>query len=475
MTNTTSNIWSISQRSALLCACAAVLCGLPAFAQEDQGQSAGDPPVEKPATTSALPDDDSPPAPAVAPDADRFKRFDDLSLKGWAISYPKVADTILADHGGVRDALADVGIGISPINTANFQYDFLQNDRGYDGPQLYNGQDVTRTNTTISFTATYDLGQIGIKGGQIATTLAIVDNSFPEVNGPKKIRIGRLHYYQSLFDGKVDFKLGYIDNTQEFLGINVGGNLATGNLGPQATIPFQLGLSYGGFAAPGFNTRVKFGEHFYNKIGFQRSLPPGGATAENRVNSGGFRFRPPGTGLLVIDEVGFNRPAAPGQKSMWVRGGGIYNTTKYPVFGGGQAENWAAFLAVDRQLTQPDSEKPFRGIYAGATVNYAPPRQNLYTQYYEARLYAVGMLKGRPFDLASLVTTYNKYSPAGLRARTAPDQRNYAGTLALIASYAYRVRAGIYLQPGLGVTMHPIYSSRFGTALNGYLSLVTLF
>ncbi|RZL85676.1 MAG: hypothetical protein EOP66_00835, partial [Sphingomonas sp.] len=191
------------------------------------------------------------------PAPDRFKRFDDLSLKGWAISYPKVADTILADHLGVRDALADIGIGISPINTANFQYDFLQNDRGYRGPQLYNGQRVTRTNTTASLTATYDLGRIGLKGGQIATTLSIVDNSFPAVNGPKKIRIGRLHYYQDVIAGVLDFKAGYIDNTQEFLGINVGGNLATGNLGPQATIPFQLGLSYGGFAAPGINVRVR--------------------------------------------------------------------------------------------------------------------------------------------------------------------------------------------------------------------------
>jgi porin len=51
--------------------------------------------------------------------------------------------------------------------------------------------------------------------------LSIVDNSFPAVNGPKKIRIGRLHYYQDVIAGVLDFKAGYIDNTQEFLGINV--------------------------------------------------------------------------------------------------------------------------------------------------------------------------------------------------------------------------------------------------------------
>ena len=425
----------------------------------------------QPATVSALPNE------STTPDPDRFKRFDDLSLKGWAISYPKVADTILADRLGIRDALADVGIGISPINTANFQYDFLQNDRGYEGPQLYNGQRLTRTNTTVSLTATYDLAQIGVKGGQIATTFSIVDNSFSAVNGPKKIRIGRLHYYQELFNGAVDFKAGYIDNTQEFFGINVGGNLATGNLGPQATIPFQLGLSYGGFAAPGFNLRVKTRGGLYNKVGVQRSLPPGGAAAENAVNPGGFRFAPPGTGVLMIDEIGFNRPSAPGVKSTWVRAGGIYNTTQFARFGrpGETRDNFALFAAADRQLTQTDATKPFRGVYAGATINYAPPQQNFYTQYYEGRLYGIGLLSSRPFDLASLVTTFNVYSPAGLAARTPAGQGNYRNTFAMTASYALRVSAGIYLQPGLGVTVHPIYTPRFSPALNGYLSIITLF
>jgi porin len=453
----------------------AVLSPAPLFAQDASDGPSETGSEQSAATESALPSTSQPSALPQSP-SDRFKRFDDLSLKGWAISYPKVADTILADHGGVRDALADIGIGISPINTANFQYDILQNDRGYKGPQLYNGQDVTRTNTTVTLTATYDLGMIGVKGGQLVTTLSMVDNSFPAVNGPTKaLQISRLHYYQSLFNDQVDFKLGYIDNRQEFLGTNVGGNLATGNLGPQATIPFQVGLSYGGFATPGINVRVKFGPHLYNKVGVQRSLPPGGAAAEDAVNPGGFRFRPPGTGVLVIDEFGFNRPASAGVKSTWIRGGGIYNSTKYDNFNGGQSTNWAAFLAADRQITQPDPEKPARGTYIGATVNYAPPRQNMYTQYYEGRLYSVGMLKGRPFDLASLVATYNKYSPAGVRARTAEGEGSYGATWALIASYAYHVSPGIYLQPGLGVTVHPIYSPRFGTALNGYLSLITLF
>lgn len=455
-------------RSASMLALAGLLC-LPRAAHAQASNDGQASATQQPATVSALPDKDAP-----AP-ADPFKRFDDLALKGWDIPYPKTRDSILADHAGIRDALADLGIGISPINTINFQYDFLQNDRGYRGPQLYNGQNVTRTNSTVSLTLTYDLGRIGIAGGQLATTLSWVNNSFPAVNGPKKFRIGRLHWFQSIANGAVEVTAGYVDNTQEFIGINVGGNLATGNLGPQATIPFQLGLSYGGFAAPGIDVRTRLGAHGYNKFGVQRSLPPGGATVENELNPGGFRFHPPGTGVLFIDEIGYNRPAARGERSIWARGGAIYNTTRYDSFTGGTRDNWAMYVALDRQLTQPDQERPFRGIYAGATFDYAPPRQNFYTQYYEGRLYGVGLIGSRPFDLASLVMTYNKYSPEGLIAKTPVGTGYNKGTWALIGSYALRLRPGIYLQPGLGVTVHPIYSPRFGPALNGYLGLVTIF
>lgn len=468
-------------RASAMTSMAALMLLLPglAFAQatpevpasEPAATPSSAPQAVQPATVSALPEESATPAP------DRFKRFDDLSLKGWAIPYPKVADTILADKFGIRDALADIGIGISPINTANFQYDFLQNDRGYEGPQLYNGQRFTRTNTTVSLTATYDLGRIGIKGGQLASTFSIVSSSFPQVNGPNNIRIGRLHYHQELFGDAVSFTAGYIDNRQEYLGINVGGNLATGNLGPQATIPFQLGLSYAGFAAPGLNVRIKSESGLYNKFGIQRSLPPGGAAVEKSLNPSGFRFSPPGTGVLLINETGFNQRSASGVRSTWIRAGGIYNTTRFAEFGrpGETSENFALFAAADRQLTQVDQTKPFRGIYAGGTINYAPPKQNFYTQYYEGRLYGIGLLPSRPSDLMSLVATYNVYSPAGLRARTPADQGNYKNTMAATVSYAYRVTSGIYLQPGLGVTVHPIYSPRFNPAMNGYLSIITLF
>jgi len=107
----------------------------------------------------------------------------------------------------------------------------------------------------------------------------------------------------------------------------------------------------------------------------------------------------------------------------------------------------------------------------GATINYAPPAQNLFTQYYEVRAYDFGPLVNRPSDLATLTATRNVYSPVGLSALTQAGLGHFRETTSIIGSYAFHLAEGVFVQPGLGVTVHPIYSPRFDTALNGYLTI----
>jgi porin len=451
------------------CASALVVATMasPALAQS-QGDAA---PGTAPAAVQPTPSPTLPVQSSAASSAS-YQRFDTLAMKGWERPLPKSADTLLGDKGGVRDALADIGIGFIGFGSNAIQYDFLQNNHGYKGTQLFNAQKFTRTVSNAAIFATYDLGRVGLSGGQFIVSALYTSNSFNRVDGPNSTRIGRLAYYQPLFGRKVELKIGYFDNGFEFLGTQTGGSLAGGTLGPQASVPHEVGLSYSGFSTPTVDVRINLKNHFYTKFAFQRSLPPGGATPEVAANSSGLRFHVPGTGLLMIDEVGWDRAAKPGQMATWVRAGGIYNTTNYNRFGGGTTkDNWAAYIAVDRQLFQIDDARPNRGLYVGGTVNYAPPQQNFVSQYYEGRVYGVGLVKTRPFDLASLVANVNVYSKDGLLARTAVGQQNFKATYSAIGSYAYRVTPGLYFQPGLGVVVHPIYSPRFGTALNGYLTL----
>jgi len=455
-----------------LSSCLALGLAAPAFAQtvSDQPSPPDAPPLAQPSTTDKLSDETAAPAPG------KFKRYDDLSMKGWDTPFPKTQDTILGDKFGIRDAMADAGFSMILGVTSNFQYDLLQNDGRYHGPQLYNGQRFTRTNTHFTLLGAWDLGQIGVDNGQIGFTMGNRSTSFQKVNGPNRWRVGRINYYQQLFGGKLEIKLGINDNSQEFFGTTVGGDFATGSLGPLASIPYQVGVSYDSFSSPTLVVRINFEDHFYEKAAVQRSLPPGGAAAEIAVNPSGFTFAPHGTGVLGIEEFGYNRPSAPGVKSMWFRAGGIFNTTRFNRYdGSGTTNNWALFAAIDRQFTQPDQSKPFRGVYGGLTYNRAPSAQNLVTDYYEGRIYGIGLLPGRPFDLASLVATYTGYGSVARAALTKPGERNFAQTETIIGSYGYRLGAGLYLQPGLGVTIHPLFSPRFGTALNAYLGVTALF
>ncbi|PXA87376.1 hypothetical protein DMC47_32200 [Nostoc sp. 3335mG] len=463
------NRWSVlpcaalsSGKATLLIATCLALAGSPAFAQASRS------PVPNPPSTIVA-------SPAVQPSdqgTDPFIRYDRLAMQGWERSLPKSEDTIVGDKLGIRDALADAGIGFIVFANNSFQYNVLQDDRRYRGPQVYNGQRFTRTIDSVTLFSTYDLGRLGLDGGQLILSAFYSTNSLRSIDGPSSTRIGRLAYYQPLFNKRIEIKIGYFDNAYEYLGTQTGGSFAGGTLGPQASVLNEVGLSYSGLGTPAANLRVNFKNHVYVKVGVQRSLPPGGATPEVAANPSGLRFAVPNSGVLTIAEGGWDRPASSGTPSTWIRFGGIYNTTKFDRFSGGKsADNWAAYAAVDRQIIQSDPSKPSRGYYAGVTFNYAPPAQSFVSQYYEARIYGVGVLAKRPFDLASLVATADAYSASGLAARTAPAQKNFKATYAIVASYAYRLAPGLYLQPGIGAVVHPVYSPRLNTALNTYLLL----
>jgi len=236
----------------------------------------------------------------------------------------------------------------------------------------------------------------------------------------------------------------------------------------------QAGLSYSLFGTPAANLRLNFGEASYVKFGVQRSIPPGGARVELAHNGMGLRFSVPGAKALYIGEAGYKRSSAPGVRSLWLRAGGLYNTTDYRDYvTGGTHDNWAIYAAADAQLTQPDAKMPFRGLYLGASYNKATDRVNLYTDYYEARAYGIGLIPSRPFDLASLVVTYNGLGTPAVSA-LAQGRPSDDHIVTIIGSYSLRLTNGLYVQPGVGYTINPVFTPRQPDAINLYFGLTML-
>lgn len=438
----------------------------PSAADQQQPRNAAQSSTDAPATVAALP------SASVGPSNDHTSQLEALGLKGWITPFPKFSDTILGDTGHIRSTLADAGIGFLFISQSRGLYNLRDDDT--PGAR-YNGRRPTYQSSSQTLYLTYDAGKIGLDKGQFQLSVGANTNGLTKVNGPRFVRIGTLAYYQEFGDDKVELKAGYFSNSSEFLGIVIAGNLAAGTLGPQATIPNQLGFGYGGIATPGVNVRINGKNGFYTKFGVQRSMPSGRVAEVVQKSATGLKFSYDGAKPLVVGELGVNRRSKPGQKSFWMRGGGIYNFSDYQDYhSGGRGGNWAMYAAVDKQLTQPDQDRPARGLYFGTSFNYAPPARNLYSQYYEARVYAVGPFKSRPSDLATFVLSYNRLGDAALRS-IVPQGGAQDYVISGIGSYSYHLTNGIFLQPGLGVIKNATYSPKVPLAVNGYMGISFLF
>ena len=391
------------------------------------------------------------------------------------IRVPSIKDTLLRDAGGFRSALADHGLGVMLISLNSAAYDLSSPVKA--DPQRYNGQDLT-ANSIQQLLLTYDLGQHGNDRSQLIVGMTATAASWTPMGPRSRGALSRFAYYRTFNDRQWELKIGYVSNTLEYVGVYTGGSLAGGAQGPNAVIPFQLGLARLPMAAPGMNLQFNGKNGFYNKLGLQRSTSPDGAQAEVDTHEHGFRFRTPRSNLLVINEVGVKRDATASRQHLWFRAGLIKNYSDYRRFDqpGRSDSNHAWYAAGDLQLTLPPNRNlPFQGWHAGASVNYAPSDRNLYSRYYEARAYRIGTFAKRPVDMFSLTSSHTNYSEDAGDLYAARGLHAEKSSTAITASYMARVHSGAYLSTGLSHVSNPAFAPRLDDALNLMVGLNLFF
>ena len=148
----------------------------------------------------------------------------------------------MGDAGGVRSTLADAGFGFWGASTNIFEYDLTQANLGK--PIAVNGQGGTWNVAEQLLSVTYDTGRLGLQGGQLLVSGFLVDDSLQKLNIPDLNRVSDITYNQQLAGGKINLQVGYSSGADYFVGTAVGGSLAAGVLGPQANIPYEVGLSF---------------------------------------------------------------------------------------------------------------------------------------------------------------------------------------------------------------------------------------
>jgi porin len=380
--------------------------------------------------------------------------------------------------GGVRSALASLGIGYLGYSGNSFFYNMLPVERTTFGKQAYNGQQPTFLSNNVLLLA-YDLSRYGIPDGQIVVGGTYLYDTW-NPGGPNALSLATLTYYQTFFDKRVELKFGYLSNALEFWGPLLSGNLSSSIFGPSATIPVETGISATAWTTPGINLKFNGPGGFYDKFGIQRASNPDGPVAEKTANPTGLDWSTPNSGILFINEFGYRREAAPGQPAIWVRAAPMFNTSKYVdyAFGGRRTGDYAAYFLADQQFLQlaPIAGQAARGIYGGVTAIYAPPKFNRYSQYYELRLYGIGLMPSRPRDMVSLVISRNVFSHYLVDAALQQGQLAHSDSLSITAAYTASLAPGIQGGIGLGYTNHPTsvtYTPQTGSALNILASITT--
>jgi porin len=107
---------------------------------------------------------------------------------------------------------------------------------------------------------------------------------------------------------------------------------------------------------------------------------------------------------------------------------------------------------------------------------YAPPEFNRFSQYYEARLYGIGLLPSRPTDMVSVVVSRTVFSNYVVDAALRSGQLAHTGNFSVTAAYYAPIVPGVRVGFGLGYTDHPtpvIYTPQTGSALNLLANVVT--
>ena len=420
----------------------------------------------------------TPPNPVTNP----YAAADDLRIRGYNIPFPYALDTLDQGAFGLRNALAADGIGYTGISSTTFTDNVLRHGLPAGNQfsphsrdsQGYSGQLPTYT-TQETLYMTYDLRKYGIPDGQITVAGQLTSTNW-NPGGPDGFDLATLTYYQTLFNKKVEIKVGALNNYLEFLGPNVGNSLANGIFGPAASLSIENGLDSSTFTTYGVNVTLNLPDHFYNKGDVSRALSPSGAIAEKLANPTGLNLTVRNAGLIVLDEMGYKTIASANQKFTWVRAAADYSSSNYTYLDNTAhrgSPDYGLYLLADHQFLQtaahPNVRTGFQGLYAGFSVEYAPEYFNTFNQYYEGRLYGFGLIPGRPRDLVSFVVAHNVFSEVAVQRARAFGLLAHSNVTAWTASYGIRAFAGVNINLAAQFTDHPTvitYTRSTGSALN---------
>lgn len=399
------------------------------------------------------------PAPHASP-----RSIEDLNLKGGSADNPPFTDSILGNDTPLRRSLFRHGLLFRMGANGAYIQNTLDAPVAADA-QTYTGQ---RPFGDDSFNPvlTADLRQLGLRRAQLNINGQLQQASWSPAQ-PAAATISNLYFYQEFGEDRVELKFGYLTTDFQFIGLQVGGQVASGAQGVYAVLPYEVGLSYSPLPAPAITLKYRWTTGLYLKAAAQRAADPGSEAAALKRDAIGLRFLPRGDKLLLIGEAGIKHPAQAARLSAWYRAGYIANNTPYTSLRTGlkKSGNYCGYLLADHQVWQPQASNPGRGVYVGGSAMVVPADLDVYRLYYEARAYYEAPFRSRPADFASVVASYTAISQDQLRSLAAAGETYARASDSVTGSYTAHLARGTYLGLGLSYVNGPSVTPKVPSAL----------
>jgi porin len=393
------------------------------------------------------------------------RTLEDLNLKGGIADNPPFTDSLLGVDSQLRRTLFHHGLLFRMA--ANSVY--VQNTLA--SPLAADDQHYTRQRQFFGYSLnpvlSADLRQFGLHRAQLNINGQIQQSTW-EPAQPYAATVTSIYVYKEFGEDRAELKIGYITSDFQFIGLQVGGQVASGAQGVYAVLPYEVGLSYSPIPAPAITLKYRFSDGgVYIKGGVQRAGQPGSLESALRRDAVGLRFLPHGNKLVLVGEGGRKHAASTGSLASWYRLGYIVNSTPYSSLRTGEpkAGNYCAYVLADQQLWQPQVSLPGRGVFVGGSAMFVPTDLNVYRLYYEARLYYAGPFRRRPGDFASVVASYTAYSQDTIRSLAAAGKTYWRASDSVTGSYTARVARGTYVGLGLSYVNGPSVTPRVPSAL----------
>ena len=397
-------------------------------------------------------------------DANEGRTLEDMNLKGGTADNPSFADSLFGGDSSFRKKLFAHGM----LFRMQASGDYIQNtlaapvwssEQNYTGQRQFGGYSLNPV-----FTA--DLRQLGLKKTQLDINGELQQASWGPAQ-PTAWTVSNLYIYHEFGMDRSELKFGYLTTDFQFIGLQVGGQVASGAQGVYAVLPYEVGLAHSPLPAPAITFKFKIDKGVYVKGAVQRAAQPGSTESALGRDGFGLRFWPKGDERVLIGELGLKRKAADGVMQQWIRGGYITNNTKYTSLKTGEKKsgNYCAYLLADRELWQPDGAHPGRGIYAGASAMVVPADLDTYRLYYEGRMYYSAPFRSRPDDFVSLVASYTAHSQDKIHQLIKEGKSYWRASDSLTGSYTMHMRKGVYMGLGLSYVNGPAVTPKVASAL----------